>query len=44
METMNDLGFEQLGPIGGGTDFEIVFFYDPESLHPYHSGTPIITT
>jgi catechol 2,3-dioxygenase-like lactoylglutathione lyase family enzyme len=32
VKTMNDLGFEQLGPIGGGPDIGIVFFFDPDGI------------
>lgn len=30
--TMNELGFEQLGPIGGSPEFGIVFFFDPDGI------------
>ncbi|MFP6806228.1 MAG: VOC family protein [Pseudomonadales bacterium] len=32
VKTMNDLGFEQLGPIGGPPEFGIVFFFDPDGI------------
>lgn len=32
VRTMNELGFEQLGPIGGGPGFGIVFFFDPDGI------------
>ncbi|MEZ5595792.1 MAG: VOC family protein [Pseudomonadales bacterium] len=32
VRTMNDLGFEQLGPIGGPPEFGIVFFFDPDGI------------
>ena len=32
VKTMNELGFEQLGPIGGGPDIGIVFFFDPDGI------------
>jgi catechol 2,3-dioxygenase-like lactoylglutathione lyase family enzyme len=32
IKTMNELGFEQLGPIGGGPGFGLVFFYDPDGI------------
>ena len=32
IKTMNELGFEQLGPIGGGPDVGIVFFFDPDGI------------
>ncbi len=32
VETMNALGFEQLGPIGGAPEFGIVFFFDPDGI------------
>ena len=32
VKTMNDLGFEQLGPIGGMPEVGIVFFYDPDGI------------
>ena len=36
--TMNALGFEPLGPIGGGPGFGIVFFYDPDGIKVQLSG------
>ena len=38
IETMNELGFEQLGPIGGGPGFGIVFFFDPDGIKVQLSG------
>lgn len=32
VKTMNELGFEQLGPLGGGPEISIVFFYDPDGI------------
>jgi catechol 2,3-dioxygenase-like lactoylglutathione lyase family enzyme len=32
VRTMNELGFEQLGPIGGAPEFGIVFFFDPDGI------------
>lgn len=32
VKTMNELGFEQLGPIGGAPEFGIVFFFDPDGI------------
>jgi catechol 2,3-dioxygenase-like lactoylglutathione lyase family enzyme len=32
VKTMNALGFEQLGPIGGAPEFGIVFFFDPDGI------------
>ncbi len=32
VKTMNDLGFEQLGPIGGSPEIGIVFFFDPDGI------------
>ncbi len=32
VKTMNDLGFEQLGPIGGLPEVGIVFFFDPDGI------------
>ena len=32
IKTMNELGYEQLGPIGGSSEFGIVFFYDPDGI------------
>jgi len=38
IETMTDLGYEQLGPIGGGPGFGIVFFFDPDGIKVQLSG------
>lgn len=32
MKAMNDLGFEQLGPVGGSNEVGIVFFFDPDGI------------
>lgn len=32
VRTMNELGFQQLGPIGGMPEFGIVFFFDPDGI------------
>jgi len=32
VRTMNELGFEQLGPIGGSPEVGIVFFFDPDGI------------
>ncbi len=32
ISTMHELGFEQLGPIGGGPEIGIVFFFDPDGI------------
>ncbi len=32
VKTMNELGFEQLGPIGGSPEIGIVFFFDPDGI------------
>jgi catechol 2,3-dioxygenase-like lactoylglutathione lyase family enzyme len=32
VKQMNDLGFQQLGPIGGMPNFGIVFFFDPDGI------------
>ena len=32
IKTMNELGYEQLGPIGGSAEFGIVFFFDPDGV------------
>jgi catechol 2,3-dioxygenase-like lactoylglutathione lyase family enzyme len=32
IETMTELGFERLGPVGGGPEFGIVFFFDPDGI------------
>jgi catechol 2,3-dioxygenase-like lactoylglutathione lyase family enzyme len=29
---LNELGFEQLGPIGGSAEFGLVFFFDPDGI------------
>jgi catechol 2,3-dioxygenase-like lactoylglutathione lyase family enzyme len=36
--TMNELGFEQLGPVGGRPDFGIVFFFDPDGIKVQFAG------
>ena len=36
--TMNALGFEQLGPIGGGPEIGIVFFFDPDGIKVQFAG------
>jgi len=38
IKTMNELGFEQLGPIGGGPKFGIVFFFDPDGIKVQFAG------
>jgi catechol 2,3-dioxygenase-like lactoylglutathione lyase family enzyme len=38
VKTMNELGFEQLGPIGGGPEIGIVFFYDPDGIKVEFAG------
>ena len=38
IKVMNELGYEQLGPIGGGPDFGIVFFYDPDGIKVEFAG------
>ena len=38
IKTMNELGFEQLGPIGGGPDLGIVFFFDPDGIKVQFAG------
>ena len=38
IKTMNELGFEQLGPIGGGPGGGIVFFLDPDGIKVQLSG------
>lgn len=35
---MNELGFEQLGPIGGSPEIGIVFFYDPDGIKVQFAG------
>lgn len=32
IRTMNELGFDPLGPIGGSPEFGIVFFFDPDGI------------
>lgn len=32
LKTMNELGFEQLGPPGGSSEISIVFFFDPDGI------------
>ena len=32
VKRMNELGFQQLGPIGGAPEFGIVFFFDPDGI------------
>jgi catechol 2,3-dioxygenase-like lactoylglutathione lyase family enzyme len=38
IKTMNELGFEQLGPIGGGREVGIVFFFDPDGIKVQFAG------
>ena len=38
VKTMNDLGFEQLGPIGGSKEIGIVFFFDPDGIKVQFAG------
>jgi hypothetical protein len=38
VKTMNALGFEQLGPIGGGPEIGIVFFLDPDGIKVQFAG------
>jgi catechol 2,3-dioxygenase-like lactoylglutathione lyase family enzyme len=38
IKTMNEVGFEQLGPIGGGPEFGIVFFFDPDGIKVQFAG------
>ena len=38
IKTMNELGFEQLGPIGGGPELGIVFFFDPDGIKVQFAG------
>ena len=38
IRTMNELGFEQLGPIGGATELGIVFFFDPDGIKVQFAG------
>jgi catechol 2,3-dioxygenase-like lactoylglutathione lyase family enzyme len=32
IRTLNEFGFEQLGPIGGSAEFGLVFFFDPDGI------------
>lgn len=36
--TMNELGFEQLGPVGGSPEIGIVFFFDPDGIKVQFAG------
>ena len=38
VKTMNELGFEQLGPIGGHPEIGIVFFFDPDGIKVQFAG------
>ncbi len=38
IKTMNELGFEQLGPVGGGPEVGIVFFFDPDGIKVQFAG------
>jgi catechol 2,3-dioxygenase-like lactoylglutathione lyase family enzyme len=38
VRTMNELGFEQLGPIGGAREIGIVFFFDPDGIKVQFAG------
>lgn len=38
VKIMNDLGFEQLGPIGGSPEIGIVFFFDPDGIKVQFAG------
>jgi len=38
IDTMNELGFEQLGPPGGGPEVSIVFFFDPDGVKVQFAG------
>ena len=38
VKTMNDLGFDQLGPIGGAPEIGIVFFFDPDGIKVQFAG------
>ena len=38
VRTMNELGFEQLGPIGGSREIGIVFFFDPDGIKVQFAG------
>lgn len=41
IKTMNALGFQQLGPIGGSPNFGIVFFFDPDGIKVQLAGPRI---
>lgn len=38
VKTMTELGFEQLGPIGGSPEIGIVFFFDPDGIKVQFAG------
>ncbi|NKC01220.1 MAG: hypothetical protein GKR90_22365 [Pseudomonadales bacterium] len=38
VKAMNELGFEQLGPLGGGREVSIVFFFDPDGIKVQFAG------
>ena len=38
IQTMKDLGFEPLGPIGGSREIGIVFFFDPDGIKVQFAG------
>ena len=38
VKAMNELGFEQLGPIGGMPEIGIVFFFDPDGIKVQFAG------
>jgi len=38
VETMNSLGFQQLGPIGGSPEIGIVYFFDPDGIKVQFAG------
>ena len=38
VRAMNELGFEQLGPIGGSREIGIVFFFDPDGIKVQFAG------
>lgn len=38
VKAMNDLGFKQLGPIGGMPEIGIVFFFDPDGIKVQFAG------